>query len=118
MKSTPNPLRRWTSVMLEKASKEQGAPIWMLSSKAIADDTKNRVEVNLSRISRVAAEGQALFVPGKVLGTGTISTKVVVGAFSFSASAKSKIEDAGGSALDVERFVKKYPKGTGVKLVE
>lgn len=104
--------------MLEKAAREQKAPIWGASSAAVAAATKNRVEVNLSRISRVAREGQALFVPGKVLGAGNIDKKVVVGAFSFSASAKSKIEGAGGSALSVEQFMKKHPKGSGVKLVE
>ncbi|MDG6938691.1 MAG: uL15 family ribosomal protein, partial [Nitrososphaerota archaeon] len=54
---------------------------------------------------------------GKVLGTGVAGKKLVVGAFSFSASARSKIEATGGAALSVEDFLKKYPKGSGVRLV-
>ena len=46
-----------------------------------------------------------------------VDKKVVVGAFSFSASAKSKLQASGGSALSVKQFLKKYPKGSGVKLV-
>jgi len=74
--------------------------------------------VNVGRISRVAGGAAAVLVPGKVLGTGTLDKKVVVGAFSFSGSAKSKISAAGGSAISVEQLLKKYPKGRGVKLVE
>jgi len=74
--------------------------------------------VNIGRISRIAAKDSALFVPGKVLGSGLLDKKVVVGAFSFSAAAKKKIESTGGSAMTVEQFLKKYPDGSGVKLVQ
>ncbi|MDG6902318.1 MAG: 50S ribosomal protein L18e [Nitrososphaerota archaeon] len=104
--------------MLERAAKKQDAPIWDLASRLLAGETKNRVEVNIGRISRMAESGQALFVPGKVLGTGVMDKKLIVGAFSFSASAKSKLESVGGSALSVEQFLKKYPKGSGVRLVK
>ena len=57
-------------------------------------------------------------VPGKVLGTGNLEKKLNVGAFSFSASARSKIERAGGKTFSVEEFVKKYPAGSGVALVK
>jgi large subunit ribosomal protein L18e len=104
--------------MLERAGREQKAPIWAAAAKMLARPARTTVEVSLGRVSRVAKEGQALFVPGKVLGSGVVDKKLVVGAFSFSASARSKLEAAGGSALSVEEFLAKYPKGSGVKLVE
>ncbi len=113
-----NPVLRRTSVMLEKAGKKGKAPIWDKASAMLSAQTKNRIEVNLGRISRIAADGEAVFVPGKVLGTGVLGRKVIVGAFSFSSSARSKIESSGGSALTVEEFLKKYPKGSGVRLVK
>jgi len=112
-----NPVLRHASVMLERAGKKQKAPIWRQASVMLSSPTKGRVEVNLGRISRVAEEGQAVFVPGKVLGVGVMEKKVVVGAFAFSAGARSKIEASGGVALGVEEFLKKFPKGSGVKLV-
>jgi large subunit ribosomal protein L18e len=112
-----NPVLRRTEVMLEKAGKKQKAPIWRDASSLLSSPGKTKVEVNLGRISRVADNGQAIFVPGKVLGTGVMDRKVIVGAFAFSAQAKSKIEASGGSALSVDQFLKKYPKGSGVKLV-
>ena len=113
-----NPVLRQASVMLERAGKKGKAPIWSVASKMLSNPAVNRVEVNLSRISRVAKSGHPLFVPGKVLGTGLIDKKVIIGAFSFSSTAKSKIEGSGGSALSVEEFLRKFPKGSGVKLVQ
>jgi large subunit ribosomal protein L18e len=104
--------------MLEKAGRKQGAPIWKEASSLLSNPASTRVEVNLGRISRIAGDGETIFVPGKVLGTGTMERKLTVGAFSFSESAKSKIEASGGAALTIEEFLKKYPKGSGVKLVK
>lgn len=116
--TSSNPIHRYASVMLERAGKEHHAPIWAAASKLLSGPAGLRVEVNLGRLSRVSDAGQAVFVPGKVLGSGLIDKKLVVGAFSFSQSAKSKLEASGGSALSVEQFIKKYPDGSGVKLVQ
>jgi large subunit ribosomal protein L18e len=105
-------------VLLERAGREQHAPIWRSASKLLGRSAAGKVEVNVGRISKVAGEGEAVFVPGKVLGFGRVEKRVVVGAFSFSASAKSKIIAGGGSALTVEEFVNAYPRGSGVKLVQ
>ncbi len=113
-----NPILRHAAVMLEKAGRAQKAPIWATASSMLSADTKSRVQVNGGRLSRIAAAGDAVFVPGKVLGTGLMDKKLVVGAFTFSSSARSKIESSGGSALTIEAFLKKYPKGSGVKLVK
>ena len=112
------PILRQAAVMLDRAAKQQKAPIWREASRLLSAEPQIRVEVNVGRISRLAAEGQALFVPGKVLGTGVMDKKIVLGAFSFSASARSKVESSGGSALSIEQFLKKYPKGSGVHLVK
>ena len=113
-----NPLLRHAAVMLERASKAKKAPVWDRASKMLGAPTGLRVEVNVGRISRIAADESAIFVPGKVLGTGLVDKKVVVGAFSFSAAARRKIESSGGSAMTVEQFLKKYPDGSGVRLVQ
>lgn len=116
--TSSNPLVRKTLVLLERAGKEEKAPIWRSASKLLGRSAATKVEVSVGRISRLASEGEVLLVPGKVLGTGRIEKKVTVGAFSFSASARSKIVASGGSVMSMDRFVKAYPKGSGVKLVE
>ena len=77
--TSSNPVLRRTSVMLERLGKKQKAPIWKEASSMLSGPTKARVEVNLGRISRLADAGDAVFVPGKVLGTGVIDARPVVG---------------------------------------
>ncbi len=116
--TSSNPILRRDQVLLERMGKEQKAPIWSKASRLLGAPAGTKVEVNLSRLSRVAKAGETIFVPGKVLGSGDIDKKVTVGAFAFSSSAKGKILAKGGSAMSVEDFVKKFPKGSGVKLVK
>ena len=112
-----NKLLRSAIVFLERKGKTEGAGIWREAASYLASGNATWPEVNVGRLSNLG-EVAAAFVPGKVLGGGTIEKKLVVGAFSFSASAKTKIEGAGGKAFSVEEFVKKYPKGSGVALVK
>jgi large subunit ribosomal protein L18e len=114
--TSANPILRSASVRLERAGKK--APIWNEAARLASATGRDRVEVNIQRISRLFEDGATLFVPGKVLGSGLVDKKLVVGAFSFSQAAKAKIESAGGSALTIEEFVKKYPTGKGVRLVK
>jgi large subunit ribosomal protein L18e len=116
--TSPNQTKRRTLVLLERAGKEHDAPVWRVASKLLGGTERTRVEVNLGRISRLSEDGQVVLVPGKVLGSGVIDKKVTVGAYSFSASAKSKIAAAGGSALSIQQFVEKFPDGSGVHLVK
>lgn len=113
-----NPVLRRAYVLLEKAGRKQKAPIWAEASSLLSNPGKTKVEVNLGRISRVVGDGDVVFVPGKVLGTGVFDRKLTIGAFAFSTGARSKIRATGGAALSVEEFLKKYPKGSGVKLVK
>jgi large subunit ribosomal protein L18e len=104
--------------MLERAARANKAPIWKKASEQLGATASLKVEVNIGRISRIAEGGSALFVPGKVLGSGELDKKIVVGAFAFSASARKKILAKGGQAMTVEQFLKKHPKGSGVTIVE
>jgi large subunit ribosomal protein L18e len=112
-----NKILRSSIVLLERKGRGEGGAIWRDAARYLSSGTVTWPEVNLARLARLG-DATAVFVPGKVLGTGNIEKKLNVGAFSFSASARSKIEKAGGKALTVEEFVKKYPEGSGVALVK
>jgi large subunit ribosomal protein L18e len=105
------------AVMLERASRQKKAKVWSDASRLLTSPGSTRVEVNLGRLTRAAGEGTRVLVPGKVLGFGNLGKKLTVGAYSFSASARAKIAESGGSALTLEEFVKKYPDGGGVRIV-
>jgi large subunit ribosomal protein L18e len=113
-----NKILRSSIVLLERKARSEPKPgIWRDAARYLSSGTATWPEVNVGRLSRVV-DASAIFVPGKVLGTGNLERKLNVGAFSFSASARSKIEKAGGKAFTVEEFVKKYPEGSGVALVK
>jgi large subunit ribosomal protein L18e len=112
-----NKLLRSAIVMLERKGRKDKTAIWKDAAEYLASGNATWPEVNVGHLAELG-EAAAVFVPGKVLGAGRLDKKMSVGAFSFSASARRKIEEAGGKALTVEEFLKKYPGGSGVALVK
>jgi large subunit ribosomal protein L18e len=113
-----NKVLRSQAVMLERKGRKEGIGVWREAAKSLAAPKSIETIVNISRLSRVGDGKSPMFVPGKVLGTGPLDKKLIVGAFSFSDSARTKIESAGGEALEVEEFVNRYADGSGVILVK
>jgi large subunit ribosomal protein L18e len=56
-------------------------------------------------------------VPGKVLGSGTISHNVTVAAFAFSQNAKKQIESAKGKTMTINELLRKNPKGKDIRII-
>jgi len=98
----------------KQASKKNEAPIWSrLADLAVKPSTSRRV-VNLTRINKTTKENNVLFVPGKVLGTGSMSHKITLCSFSMSTTAAKKIVQTGGKIMTYSEMIKKYPTGKGV----
>ncbi|MBS7658223.1 MAG: 50S ribosomal protein L18e [Candidatus Bathyarchaeia archaeon] len=106
-----------TIAFLKKKAKENNAFIWLSVAELLSKSRRRRICVNISKINRYSKDGDIIVVPGKVLGSGIINHKVIVGAFKFSESAKKKIEESGGECLSIINLVEKQPNGTGVKLI-
>lgn len=106
-----------TIVALEKQSKKSKVQIW----KRIADDlnkpTRQRREVNVTKIALNTQKGDSVVVPGKVLGTGSIDHPVTVVAYSISERAKDKITQAGGSVRTLAEELEKNAKGSKLKIL-
>ncbi|MGA2198446.1 MAG: 50S ribosomal protein L18e [Nitrososphaerales archaeon] len=113
-----NKILRSQAVMLERLGRKEKIGVWRDAAKYLGATTLNETFVNVTRLARADDGGSPLFVPGKVLGSGPLDKKLVVGAFSYSAAARKKIETAGGEALSIEEFVKRFPDGSGVRLVK
>jgi len=111
-----NPILKNQVVSLERKARKEKIPIWRDAARYLAAPHSTETEVNVGHLCRLGGGG-AVAVPGKVLGTGPVDKKLVVGAFSFSSSARRKIEEAGGEALTIEELLKRYPRGSGVRLV-
>jgi large subunit ribosomal protein L18e len=90
---------------LSKHSKQNNQPIWEAISQKLDGSRQNRSLVNVGEISRNTKEGSKVLVAGKVLGGGRIDHKVIVGAYSFSQGARSKISRSGGKCLNLNDFM-------------
>jgi large subunit ribosomal protein L18e len=74
--------------------------------------------VNVSKLSEYVKEGGYVVVPDKVLGAGSLSHKVNVGAVAYSASAKKAIIASGGKALDIAELAKLNATGKDVVIIK
>lgn len=102
---------------LKKQSHEQNVKIWKRIASDLEKSTRNRRIVNLFSIDRFAKDKETVIVPGKVLGTGELSKKVNVVAYSISKQAQDKIKDAGASFMTIPELLKKNPKGSNVRIL-
>ena len=113
-----NRINREQVVLLERKGEKGQGRIWGDAARYLAASRSTETQVNVGHISRLSDGEAPVLVPGKVLGNGSPDKKLIVGAFSFSSSARAKIIAAGGEALSIEEFVKRYPEGRGVRLVK
>jgi large subunit ribosomal protein L18e len=102
---------------LKKQSREKEANVWRDVAEHLAKARQQRAAVNLSRINRHTQKGDAVVVPGKLLGAGVLDHSVTVAAFSASETAKEKLKAAKAKYLSIPELVEKNPKGANVKII-
>lgn len=117
MRKSTNPILIRTVRTLRRKAKEFNAPVWRALADQLEKSKHNRFRVNVSRINRYTVEGDYVIVPGKALGSGILDHKVSVAAFTFSDTAKKKIEAAGGECLTLSELLQKNPKGIYLKII-
>jgi len=103
--------------LLKKIAREKRVNIWAYVAEILEKPRSATPQVNLSKISRYSKENEIVVVPGKVLGTGSLEHKLTIAAFSFSESAKTKIEKSGGRYITIRDLIKENPTGSGVKII-
>ncbi len=96
---------------------EQEAPIWNSVRENLGKVNRQRPEVNISDIERIAEDGETVVVPGKVLGAGRLTKNVTVSAFDVSKGARQKIEED-GEFMFIQDLVEENPEGEGVRIVK
>lgn len=106
-----------TVTELKKASRENDAPLWKSVALRLERPSRNWPSVNISKLEFNLNKNSKAVVPGKLLGAGNITKKITVSAYSFSQSAKNKVEAAGGKCLSYDEFIKSNPKGTDVVVI-
>ena len=102
---------------LKAQSRDTGAPLWRDVAVRLSKSRKNWAQPNLSRVSRHAPEGATILVPGKLLGSGEVSSNHTIAAYSVSTGAREKIEAAGGRVMTYGELMNENPSGSGVVIL-
>ena len=92
-----------------KVANSKGIGAYDKIADELSRSASQRAEVNLDKIEKLAKTGDIVVIPGKVLGTGILSKKVTIVAFSASDSALDKIEKAGASFVKLQEYVNNKP---------
>ena len=72
---------------------------------------------SLRQIDKYVSDNDTVVVPGKVLGTGSISHKITLCSFSISTTGAKKVAQSGGKVIGIAQLIKSNPTGKGVKIV-
>jgi len=112
-----NPVAQQLITELKIVARKEDAPVWARIALDLERPTRNRRAVNVYTIDKYAKDGETVIIPGKVLGTGDLTRKVTVAAFTFSKQAVDKINSAGGKALAIQELLKQNPKGDKLRIL-
>ena len=116
MKAT-NLVLRNLIIKLDQASKKNNSDLWKRIALDLSMPSRQRRSVNISRIAYNSKENETIVVPGKVLGSGEISHKLTISAFSFSSSAIEKLKKAGARIVSFENLINENPKGSNIRII-
>ena len=112
-----NKNRVLSDLIIDLREKGTKVPFWKAVAKGLNRPTRKAFKVNLNKIEKYAKPKETVLVPGFVLGSGEVTKAHKVVALRFSASAKEKIEKAGGKVILIEDYVSENPKGSKTRIV-
>lgn len=118
LKEKTNPKLVDTIHALNRAGRENEAPVWRDIADRLERPSRSWPVVNAGELQRVADDDAELVaVPGKVLGSGYLDRELTVAAWKFSGQAREKIEDAGGRCLSLTEAIEEHASGAHVQVV-
>jgi len=112
-----NPIVLHMARDLKHASTKNDAPIWSKMAELALKPSSAHRTINVNKINEFTKDGDVIFHPGKVLGMGSISHKIILSSFSISNTAAKKIIESGGKIISYKEMIEKFPTGKGVKVL-
>ena len=86
-------------------------------AKHLAMPVKKWAELNLDQIDRTVKEGDAVFIPGKVLSSGVLTKKIKIVAWKASEKALEKMKESKTDFVEVIEEIKKNPELKNLRLL-
>lgn len=102
---------------LKKMSDKTGVGVYKAVAEKLAASASRRAEVNLSKLDKVAKEGEKVVVPGKILGNGKLDKKITVVGYRISESAKKKLESNGSKYIDLREYINQKNPDHNLRIV-
>jgi len=112
-----SPYLKSTIERLLQISRENNSALWRLIAEKMSSSRSRYADVNLSKIDRIAKEGEVLVVPGTVLGSGHLSKNVTIAAFRFSKKAVDKAKNSGSTIKSLVELAQDNPKGKDIRIM-
>jgi large subunit ribosomal protein L18e len=91
--------------------------LWRRVSEILSKPSRNRPEINLYRLNKLTKENDVVVVPGKILGAGTLDHPITVSSLMVSELALTKLTESKSNHMSIEQMMKKYKKGSNVKIL-
>jgi len=101
------------TIILAKKNKN-----WIKVSEILSSPRRNKINMNISDINKVAKEGKTVVLPGKILSQGEINKKINIVALNFSDKAKEKLLKAGCKVSSIVEEIKKNPEAKGIEIIK
>ena len=103
---------------LKRCSRETGSRIWRDISERLSRPKRSWAQVNVGEIDAYVKDGDKVAIPGRLLGSGSISKKIVVASVSCTRGARQKVEKVGGKVVDLLELASLYPSGSDVRIMK
>lgn len=102
---------------LQERGRASGQGLWRDIADRLEKPTRRWAEVNVEHVQDTVNDGEVAIVAGKLLGDGVVTKKLQIAAWSASASAKAKVEKAGGKVWTLNEFAATAKDARNVRIV-
>lgn len=86
-------------------------------SEILAKPSRNRPEINLYRLNKLTKDNDIVVIPGKILGAGTLDHPITISSLMVSNLALTKLTESKSTHMSIEDMMKKYKKGSNIKIL-
>jgi len=100
-------IHAWLHAISTVKADSKNAGLWKQVGRIVTMPKRERVAVNLSKLEKMAKDGEFVIVPGKVLSFGNVSHKFKIAAVEYSETAAHKLKGSGCEMVAVDQMTKK-----------
>lgn len=109
-----------TNINLRKlicSLKKSKSKLWKRIVEELEKPTRQRREVNLTKLNRYTNNNDIVIIPGKLLAEGELKKKITISVWNFSQKVTEKIKASGSKLISIQKLFEQNPEGKKVKII-